>query len=55
VGLSAVVVMIAILVFGDLFGFAGVLLAVPVTAAMKVVFRVVLQRYRRSLLFKGTR
>lgn len=53
VGLSAVVVMIAILVFGDLFGFAGVLLAVPVTAALKVVARVVLQRYRRSQLFKG--
>jgi predicted PurR-regulated permease PerM len=54
VGLSAVVVMIAILVFGDLFGFAGVLLAVPVTAALKVVSQVVLFRYRRSKAYKGT-
>lgn len=55
VGLSAVVVMMAILVFGDLFGFAGVLLAVPATAALKVVARVVLLRYRRSRLYQGTR
>ena len=54
VGLSALAVMIAILVFAELFGFVGVLLAVPVTAVMKVVFRVVLMRYRRSKLFQGT-
>jgi predicted PurR-regulated permease PerM len=53
VGLSAVMVMISVLVFGDLFGFAGVLLAVPVTAALKVVAQVVLQRYRRTGLYKG--
>lgn len=54
VGLSAVSVMIAILVFGNLLGFVGVLLAVPVTAALKVVARVVLTRYQRSKLFEGT-
>ena len=54
VGLSALAVMIAILVFGELFGFVGILLAVPVTAVMKVVFRVVVMRYRRSTLFQGT-
>lgn len=54
VGLSALAVMVAILVFGELFGFVGILLAVPVTAVMKVVFRVVLMRYRRSKLFQGT-
>jgi predicted PurR-regulated permease PerM len=53
VGLSAVVVMIAILVFGNLFGFAGVLLAVPVTACLKVVSHVALFRYRRSRLYTG--
>ncbi|MGI5864342.1 MAG: AI-2E family transporter [Myxococcales bacterium] len=53
VGLPALAVMIAILVFGELFGFVGILLAVPVTAVMKVVVRVVLMRYRRSKLFQG--
>ncbi|HEY3452843.1 MAG TPA: AI-2E family transporter [Myxococcales bacterium] len=53
VGLSAVLVMIAILVFGNLFGFAGVLLAVPVSAALKVVSAVVLFRYRRSKVYLG--
>jgi predicted PurR-regulated permease PerM len=54
VGLSAVAVMIGILVFGGLFGFVGVLLAVPVTAALKVAAKVVLQRYRRSAVYRGT-
>ncbi|MBI5546462.1 MAG: AI-2E family transporter [Deltaproteobacteria bacterium] len=54
VGLSAVVVMIAVLAFGNLFGFAGVLLALPVTAALKVVAQVVLLRYRRSRTYEGT-
>ncbi|MGC4113384.1 MAG: AI-2E family transporter [Myxococcales bacterium] len=53
VGLSAVLVMIAILVFGNIFGFAGVLLAVPVSAAFKVVTQVVVFRYRRSKLYLG--
>lgn len=53
VGLSAVLVMIAILVFGNLFGFAGVLLAVPVSAALKVIVRVVIFRYERSRLYLG--
>lgn len=53
VGLSAVAVMIAILMFGGLFGFVGVLLAVPVTAALKVAARVVLLRYRRSSMYRG--
>jgi predicted PurR-regulated permease PerM len=54
VGLSALAVMVAILVFGELFGFVGILLAVPVTAALKVVFRVVIFRYRRSGLYRGS-
>ncbi len=54
VGLSAVAVMVAILVFGGVFGFVGVLLAVPVTAALKVAARVVLHRYRRSTVYRGS-
>jgi predicted PurR-regulated permease PerM len=53
VGLSAVAVLIAILVFGELFGFVGILLAVPVTAALKVAVGVVLQRYRRTSAYRG--
>jgi predicted PurR-regulated permease PerM len=48
VGLSALGVLLSILVFGALFGFLGVLLAVPVAAALKVVARVVALHYRRA-------
>jgi len=53
VGLPALGVMVAILVFGELFGFVGVLLAVPVTASLKVAGQVVLHHYRRSKLYRG--
>lgn len=53
VGLSPVAVIIAILAFGELFGFVGILLAVPVAAILKVVLRVVVQRYRRTSLYTG--
>lgn len=39
VGLHPVVVIVAIIVGGTLFGLAGVLLAVPVTAVLKVIFQ----------------
>jgi predicted PurR-regulated permease PerM len=48
VGLSSVVVILAVLGFGELFGFVGVLLAVPVAAILRVVGAVVVERYRRS-------
>lgn len=48
VGLSSVAVILAVLGFGELFGFVGILLAVPVAAITKVVFAVVIDRYRRS-------
>ncbi len=54
VGLAPVAVIIAILAFGELFGFVGILLAVPVAAILKVVLRVVVQRYRRTSLYTGT-
>jgi len=46
VGLPAIVVIVAVFTFGDLFGFMGILLAVPVTAVLKVVLKVILLRYR---------
>ncbi|WP_434390873.1 AI-2E family transporter [Melittangium boletus] len=54
VGLSSVSVIIAILAFGELFGFTGILLAVPSTAILKVVLRVVVARYQRMPVYTGT-
>lgn len=53
VGLTPVAVIIAILAFGELFGFVGVMLAVPTTAVLKVVARVLIERYRASPAFTG--
>jgi predicted PurR-regulated permease PerM len=46
VGLPAIVVIVAVFTFGELFGFMGILLSVPVTAVLKVVLKVLLFRYR---------
>lgn len=54
VGLSSVVVIIAILAFSELFGFVGILLAVPVSAVLKVVIAVAVERYRHTQLYRGT-
>ena len=53
VGLPPVAVILAVLGFGELFKFTGVLLAVPTTAALTTVARVLLEQYRRSQLFTG--
>ncbi|MFL5343366.1 MAG: AI-2E family transporter [Hyalangium sp.] len=53
VGLTPVTVIIAILAFGELFGFVGILLAVPVGAILKVVLRVVVLRYQKTSLYTG--
>lgn len=53
VGLAPVAVIIAILAFGELFGFVGILLAVPASAILKVVLRVVVERYRKTSLYTG--
>jgi predicted PurR-regulated permease PerM len=45
--------MFALFAFGSLFGFVGVLLAVPVTAAIGVLVRFAVGRYRQSPLFWG--
>ena len=48
VGLPAVVVMLAVLAFGEILGFAGIVLAVPLAAVLKVVLRVLVEHYRAS-------
>ncbi|MGB5813305.1 MAG: AI-2E family transporter [Polyangiales bacterium] len=54
VGISAIAVMFALLVGGELLGFAGVLLAVPAAAVFKILFQRVGARYRGSAFFLGT-
>lgn len=52
-GLAPVIVILAILAFGEVFGTVGVLLAVPVTAVGKVLARHALRAYRRSRAYAG--
>lgn len=53
VGLAPVVVIVAVLAFGELFGFIGIVLAVPAAAVLKVVVKVVIDRYRATQLYRG--
>lgn len=53
VGLSPVVVILALMVGGALFGFTGVLLALPTTAALKIILAHAFHRYEGSNFFKG--
>jgi predicted PurR-regulated permease PerM len=53
VGLHPVWLMFALFAFGYLFGFVGLLLAVPLAAAGAVLMRFALQRYRDSALYTG--
>jgi predicted PurR-regulated permease PerM len=53
VGLHPAAIILAVLGFGELFGFVGVLLAVPTTATLLVVARVLLDRYRESAFYVG--
>ncbi len=53
VGLHPVWLMFALSAFGALFGFAGLLVAVPVTAAIGVLSRFALERYLAGRLFRG--
>jgi predicted PurR-regulated permease PerM len=51
IGVHPVWLMFALFAFGSLFGFVGVLLAVPVTAALGVLVRFAIERYRLSGLY----
>lgn len=53
VGLHPVWIMFALLAGGGLFGFVGLLLAVPVAAVIGVLSRSALRRYLRSSLYHG--
>ena len=53
VGLHPVWVIFGVLAGGALFGFVGVLLAVPVAAALGVLIRFALERYRGSRIYLG--
>jgi len=52
VGLQAIWVLIALLVGSELFGFLGVLIAVPAAAIIKILVRRVIAYYRKSELFR---
>ena len=54
VGLHPVWLLFALSVFGSLFGFAGMLVAVPVAAAIGVLARFGIGQYKLSRLYKGT-
>lgn len=53
VGLHPVWLLLALSVFGALFGFPGLLIAVPVAAAIGVLGRFALERYLQSPLYTG--
>jgi predicted PurR-regulated permease PerM len=53
IGLHPVWMMFALFAFGYLFGFVGLLLAVPMAAAMGVLVRYALSRYLASRLYTG--
>lgn len=53
VGLHPVWLIFALSAFGALFGFVGLLVAVPVAAALGVLTRFAIQQYRDSRLYRG--
>lgn len=53
VGLHPVMLMLALSVFGVLFGFSGLLIAVPLAAALNVLGRFAFEKYLESPLYSG--
>lgn len=53
IGLHPLAVIFALLAFGQLFGFVGVLIALPVSAVLLVAIRRVKVRYLASALYQG--
>ena len=53
IGLHPVAVIFAILAGGELFGFTGVLLALPVAAVIMVLVRHMHDLYKHSQAYKG--
>jgi predicted PurR-regulated permease PerM len=55
IGLHPVAVIFALLAFGQLFGFTGILMALPASAALLVWLRHVRRKYLASGLYQGDR
>ena len=53
IGLHPVWVIFALMAFGSLFGFLGILLAVPVAAVLGVLIRTLIDFYKKSVYYKG--
>lgn len=53
VGLHPVWLLFALSAFGSVLGFVGMLVAVPVTAALGVIMRWAIDQYQQSLLYRG--
>ena len=53
IGLHPLAVIFALLAFGQVFGFVGVLIALPLSAVLLVALRRIKQRYMTSKLYKG--
>jgi len=53
VGLHPVWLLLALSVFGSLFGFVGMLVAVPVAAALGVLTRFAIEQYKQGRLYLG--
>ena len=54
IGLHPVWLIFALLAFGSLFGFTGLITAVPFAAAAGVILRFAVKRYRESNLYTNT-
>jgi predicted PurR-regulated permease PerM len=54
IGLHPVAVIFAVLAGGKLFGFMGVLLALPAAAVVMVLLRELLERYKKSTLYDAS-
>lgn len=53
VGLHPIWLLLALSAFGSVFGFVGMLVAVPVAASLGVLTRFAAEQYRASLLYRG--
>ena len=53
VGLHPVWLLLALSAFGAIYGFVGLLVAVPVAAVIGVLIRFLVQEYKNSLLYQG--
>jgi predicted PurR-regulated permease PerM len=53
IGLHPVWLILALSVFGALFGFVGMLIAVPLAAALGVFVRFAAEQYRNGPLYRG--